>query len=1059
MALSILDVMTMKTFNRIIMKKFIYSFAALIAAASVLSCQKEPVEVNTENEGEFVYQFNVASAETKALLAEDATGTYTKFELNDALGIYTQKVSTPEHEISYNRYGKIDVTDGQHAEFNVYSHYALTTGDFVYAYFPYVRNNSEDPTNIALEIPLKQDGKMNAMPMVAVPFTVPTDVSVNTHTPVGTIYTQNLGGVFQFRIFSSNGSYRTETVKSVEFTSATDIAGSFTFDITQNSNLEISGNEGKSITVTMDAEVGSDKSNGGVVNMVVKPGSYTGTLVVTTNAAAYTFNITSAKSVERSHIKPLNVDLANAARQDISGTAFVKVQSDLSDWSGHYLIVFENTEDDKYYAFNSSLEILDAANNGVEVTLNSDGSIALDENTAGYVFTVASMDGGYSIKASNGKYICGTKDSNKLNENNNPSANTFTWDSSENCLQVAAPTFLTYNNASGQYRFRYMKTDNKNTAFYKLNGNFNPDFPTLTVVDQEVAGSYINVSVPVLSNRNWTAEITSGAEFVDGGELTTASGSGDGNITFKFAAANDSYFETQEVTLRVTAETKVVDITITHKTKTGVNLQINGQTSVDADATQYVANITANFPEWTVLAYSIDGVAQATSGENCVRTYDAEAGTGAVTLKFPSNKATTEATAAKSIVLTVGYGEYISRTITITQDGDEPEGGDTDGWVKTDLANINSGDVFVMVSGTYAIPNDADATPSAVQVTILGSKITSTVPANLKWNVTGNATDGYTFRPNGDSSKALYINTTNDSGSNTCVRIGAPASGVNRNVFVYDSKTLKTKDNTTKARYINLYNNSDWRGYVSNSTSTELVFYVLNDSRTAQPDFGFSSDKASYDLYTQVGSYPTLNGALTTVTYTSSDQSVATVDADGTVHPLKEGTTVITASTSDDDPTYKPASDSYTLTITDSTPSTGGDVEVLREEFDNDSTSDSSSAITNSTFSNFNGETSKAYKSQYGGIKFGTGSANGYITSKTLDLSNSFTVKLNARKYGSDAGKIQVTVGSTTKEITPTGDDTEYTLDFNAATSSSSVKIGTSAKRAYIDNVVIIRHD
>ncbi len=143
---------------------------------------------------------------------------------------------------------------------------------------------------------------------------------------------------------------------------------------------------------------------------------------------------------------------------------------------------------------------------------------------------------------------------------------------------------------------------------------------------------------------------------------------------------------------------------------------------------------------------------------------------------------------------------------------------------------------------------------------------------------------------------------------------------------------------------------------------------------------------------------------------------------------------------------------------TDANPVTG-DVEVLRETFDDKSASDSTKEIDSTTFSNFSGATSKAYTSKFGGIKFGTGSAVGYITSKSLDLSSSFTVKINVLQYGKDTGKVQVTVGSVTKDITPTSEDTVYTLDFEAATATSTVKIGTSAKRAYIDNVFIIRHD
>lgn len=139
----------------------------------------------------------------------------------------------------------------------------------------------------------------------------------------------------------------------------------------------------------------------------------------------------------------------------------------------------------------------------------------------------------------------------------------------------------------------------------------------------------------------------------------------------------------------------------------------------------------------------------------------------------------------------------------------------------------------------------------------------------------------------------------------------------------------------------------------------------------------------------------------------------------------------------------------------------GSGTVLIDEEFDNTSTSDSNTAITTSTFTNFTGSTSKAYKSKYGGIKFGSSSSVGYITTKTLDLSKAFTVILDACKYGSDgACDIQVTVGSDTKtiahsELNAAGTFKTFTLEFEAATSTSVVQIGTKSTRAYIDNVII----
>ena len=137
-----------------------------------------------------------------------------------------------------------------------------------------------------------------------------------------------------------------------------------------------------------------------------------------------------------------------------------------------------------------------------------------------------------------------------------------------------------------------------------------------------------------------------------------------------------------------------------------------------------------------------------------------------------------------------------------------------------------------------------------------------------------------------------------------------------------------------------------------------------------------------------------------------------------------------------------------------------GSTTLINEKFDDNSNADSSSAFNSSAFSNFSGATEKAYKSKYGGVKFGTGSVAGYITSKSLDLSIPFTVTLDACKYGSDAGNIVVTVGSQSKTIAnntlgAAGIFNTYTLEFDAATATSTVKIATSQNRAYIDNVII----
>ena len=136
---------------------------------------------------------------------------------------------------------------------------------------------------------------------------------------------------------------------------------------------------------------------------------------------------------------------------------------------------------------------------------------------------------------------------------------------------------------------------------------------------------------------------------------------------------------------------------------------------------------------------------------------------------------------------------------------------------------------------------------------------------------------------------------------------------------------------------------------------------------------------------------------------------------------------------------------------------------LIDEEFDNNVATDQSGAISNTTFANFSGSTTKAYKSKYGGIKLGSSSAVGYITSKSLDLSKPFTVTIDACKYSSDTGDLQIVAGGVTKtiknsELGADGAPKTFTVEFDAASTSSTIKI-TSVKaskgRVYIDNVKV----
>ena len=154
-------------------------------------------------------------------------------------------------------------------------------------------------------------------------------------------------------------------------------------------------------------------------------------------------------------------------------------------------------------------------------------------------------------------------------------------------------------------------------------------------------------------------------------------------------------------------------------------------------------------------------------------------------------------------------------------------GGGTD-WVETDISDLSSSSVFVVVgNGSYALTNNVTP-PKVSAVTISNGKITSTVVDGIKWNISGNSTDGYSFSPNGDATKWLFCATTASSSSNNNIKVSTSESGTgNRKVWTLDDDDhIVTKDTYT-ARYLSIYNDADFRGYVNTTTApTTFKFYA-----------------------------------------------------------------------------------------------------------------------------------------------------------------------------------------------------------------------------------------
>ena len=157
----------------------------------------------------------------------------------------------------------------------------------------------------------------------------------------------------------------------------------------------------------------------------------------------------------------------------------------------------------------------------------------------------------------------------------------------------------------------------------------------------------------------------------------------------------------------------------------------------------------------------------------------------------------------------------------------DEEGGGSEGWVLTDIANIDSDDVVVIAmtkSGTTWAMTNGNGTsnpPTAPILTVDGNKLSSIIAESIKWNISNSSGD-LTIYPNGTTETWLYCNSTNNG-----VRVGTNAN----KIFTIEGNYLK---NTGTSRYVGVFtDNPDWRCYTSTSNNIAdqtLGFYTYQSS-------------------------------------------------------------------------------------------------------------------------------------------------------------------------------------------------------------------------------------
>ena len=684
------------------MKNLFKSILFIAAAAMTFSaCNRTEIE-NPQNEEDFYYTFALTSPETRSILSSDENGKFGAWEDGDRLGTGIDEAKP----------GYAYVKVGTPATFRIYKQGGLAGGEIIYAYYPY-SSSATSAAEIPMTIPSGQNQvgatfDFDAMPMVAEGFTVPASyASGNNNTEIGEISLVNLGSVVDFQVFSSNETYAEETILSVKFVASGAIAGDFTKDITavkfnDESTFDVSGiTEKEVITTVANAPVmGATRATAAHVYMVVAPASdITGSVIVTTNKAVYTYNMSSAQTFKRAGLKSFGLNLGtcqNREAEDTDATTFV----------------FDTT------AGIESLGIeLPSTGNGTNVERAVSGFIVLtgDKGTnESYYPRVWNSNGTYNFR---------------VNRNNtitlsitNGTIKGIAFDAGDKFNLTVEEGTLTGTNWEGS----------ASSVTFTNNDNDRTDINKITV-------SYSGGVAPVDPIKLVMSDI-----ICDNPEENETS------LSFSWAAVENAE---------------------------GYQVSLDGGNSYGdtQSAPSYVWNDLLAGTEYTIYVKAIGD------------------GTNFITSEAKWQKGKTK------------DGEIIGVQ-----------------WVETALANLSSSDVVVIVGNGYAMTNDNGTTsaPATAAVEVSGNKLVGDIADNIRWNVT--VSDGNcTFYPNGVTNKWLYCNTTNATGSNNNMRVGTG----DRKLFVLNSSNqLETNDSNAK-RYLSIYNNADWRGYVNADLAPTIKFY------------------------------------------------------------------------------------------------------------------------------------------------------------------------------------------------------------------------------------------
>ena len=263
------------------------------------------------------------------------------------------------------------------------------------------------------------------------------------------------------------------------------------------------------------------------------------------------------------------------------------------------------------------------------------------------------------------------------------------------------------------------------------------------------------------------------------------------------------------------------------------------------------------------------------------------------------------------------YGATATYTINVTS-------ATVQTWYKAD--EMVAGQTYLVVSNGYALQNN-NGSVAATAVTVSNDIITLNAPAAIIWT----ATSGSELTNN---SQYLRRSSSSSSGGwggwggSSSLSIGDKSSTASNNQWTYNADNNYVMSDT----YYLYYSTSSNAFTISTSQSSSHIAALYSTIKPAtSQNLKFANSTVRWTVgeggdhvLNQPYAVQTVSGNVTTVTYTSSDTNVATID--GTTLTLKgTGSTTITATApagTVNGIEYKEAVATYTLRI--STPAPGG---------------------------------------------------------------------------------------------------------------------------------------